>query len=79
MYDLIGLIGVFIVLLAYFLMQTDRLDSKSTLFSILNIVGSVCILISLFVDWNLSAFIIEVSWILISFYALYNKKKSLNI
>lgn len=71
MYAFIGLLGVIVIITTYFLLQIDKIDSKSFSYSILNIVGSFFIIISLNKDWNLSAFIIEFFWIIISVYGIY--------
>jgi hypothetical protein len=66
--DIIGIAGVFIIVVAYILMQTDRMDPKGFFFSLLNTIGAIFILISLFYDWNLASFIMEVIWFSLSFY-----------
>ena len=66
--DIIGIIGVFIIIIAYILMQIDRMDPKGVLFSLLNTLGAIFILISLLYDWNLASFIMEVIWFTLSFY-----------
>jgi hypothetical protein len=65
-YDFLGNIGVFLILLAYFLLQIDKIDNRSIKFSAINLFGALFICISLYYDFNLSAFIIEFSWLLIS-------------
>jgi len=65
-YDLVGNLGVFLILLAYFMMQLNKISSSSLNFSLLNFVGAFMILVSLYFDFNLSAFIIEFFWLLIS-------------
>ncbi len=65
-YDFVGNIGVFLILLAYLLLQLQRIDSQSIKFSLLNAFGASFILISLYFDFNLSAFVIELFWLLIS-------------
>ncbi|MFV0436251.1 MAG: CBU_0592 family membrane protein [Desulfopila sp.] len=47
-------------------MQLNRIKSSSIRFSMLNAVGAFLILVSLYFDFNLSAFIIEFFWLLIS-------------
>ena len=61
-----GIIGVALIIIAYFLLQINKLSSNSLTFSVLNFLGSFLILISLFDEWNLPSFIIEIFWILIS-------------
>lgn len=70
-FDIIGLIGVALILVVYGLVHADRMDVKKVSFSMLNAVGAGLILISLYVDFNLSAVTIEVAWMLISFYGIY--------
>ncbi|TKB23888.1 hypothetical protein FCL47_20625 [Desulfopila sp. IMCC35006] len=69
-YDFIGNIGVFLILLAYFMLQVNRLDNHSLAFNIMNFSGALLILASLCFDFNLSAFIIEFCWLLISLYGI---------
>ncbi|MCX6061601.1 MAG: hypothetical protein NT103_05050 [Campylobacterales bacterium] len=77
--DIIGITGVLIIVLAYILMQIDRMDAKGFLFSLLNTIGAIFILISLLYDWNLASFVMEVIWLTLSFYGTirgYKKLKS---
>ena len=69
--NILGLLGVFITLLAYFLLNIHKISSRSLLYSILNATGSALVIYSLFYAWNLPAFIMEFIWLLISFYAIY--------
>lgn len=77
--DIIGITGVFIIVVAYILMQIDRMDPKGFLFSLLNTIGAIFILVSLLYDWNLASFVMEVIWLTLSFYGTirgYKKIKS---
>lgn len=73
--DIIGSIGVFFVVIAYFLLQIDKLNTKNISFSILNAIGSLMILYSLIYNWNFASVMIEVFWIIISFIGIYNSLK----
>ena len=64
--DIIGLIGVAMIVVAYFLNQAGRMASDSLPFPTLNLVGAVLILVSLWWSWNLSSFVMECIWITIS-------------
>ena len=66
--DIIGILGVLIIVIAYILMQIDRMDPKGFLFSFLNTIGAVLILISLYFDWNLASFVMEAIWFTLSLY-----------
>jgi uncharacterized membrane protein YidH (DUF202 family) len=68
--DAIGILGVAIVVVTYFLLQSEKIDSKGFLYSFLNAFGSLLIMYSLLYSWNLASFIIELVWILISLYGL---------
>src|SRR5688572_1270230 len=70
-HDALGLVGVLIILISYILLQTGHFHPFQLRYSILNLVGSLGILISLiFGDWNLSAALIEIFWCLISIYGV---------
>jgi hypothetical protein len=69
--DFIGAIGVAILMATFLMLQLGRLESTRLLYSVLNAVGAAFITVSLLFDFNLSAFIIEVFWILISLIGVY--------
>jgi hypothetical protein len=69
-HDVLGNIGVMLVLLLYMLLQTERIRVTSPAFSAANAVGALLILVSLSQEFNLSAFVIEAAWLLISLYGL---------
>lgn len=70
MASIIGIIGVFLVVTTYFLLQLNKLKPSVT-YSSLNFIGSSLILFSLFFAWNLPAVVIQVCWILISIYGIF--------
>ena len=70
-HDLVGNLGVFLVLATYLLIQTGRMDISRPGYSMANAAGAVLILVSLLHNFNLSSFIIEIAWLLISLYGLY--------
>lgn len=69
-YDVVGTVGVVLILAAYFLLQTERWSGQSLSYSLVNLIGSLMITVSLIYDFNLSSFIIEVAWIAISIYGI---------
>jgi len=69
-YDLVGSIGVGLIIVTYVLLQTDKIKSETLIYSILNAVGASLIIISLLFSFNLSAFIVEFFWVLISIYGI---------
>ena len=69
-YSALGIVGSIAVIVAYFATQAGKLRADDPRFALANIVGAVLIMVSLFADWNLPAFVMEVFWLLISFYGL---------
>ena len=69
-YDLLGTIGVVLIVLMYLLLQLNRIKSNSLIYSSLNALGAMLIIISLIFEFNLSAFIIESFWLIISLYGI---------
>lgn len=70
-HDFVGNLGVFLVLLSYFLLQLGRIESSGIRYSIMNAAGAVLICVSLYYSFNLSSFIIEICWFSISVYGIY--------
>src|SRR6516225_9364394 len=70
LFDLAGFIGVLLIVIAYLLLQLDKLPSSSPSYSLLNAAGSLLIMFSLVFKFNVSAFLIEVFWFLISLMGL---------
>jgi VIT1/CCC1 family predicted Fe2+/Mn2+ transporter len=68
--DVVGVIGAIILMIAFLLLQLGRLSSNDISYSILNAVGAGLIVFSLFYNFNLSAFIVELFWIAISLLGL---------
>lgn len=68
--DIIGGGGAVIVLVAYVLLQINKLEAESFVYSFLNFLGSIMILISLFYSWNTAAAVVEIAWIIISFFGM---------
>ncbi len=66
----VGYVGVALTLYAYYLSLSNKVDHKKYTYSLLNGLGSLCIIFSLFFHLNLPAAIIEGAWIMISFYGI---------
>ncbi len=65
-HDLIGNLGVVLIVGPYFWMQIGRISGQSPVYSLVNAVGAAFILVSLYFNFNLSAAIIEIFWLAIS-------------
>jgi len=69
-YDILGTAGVAVIVVAYFLLQSGRLRSDQLAYSVMNGVGAVLILVSLYYDFNFPSFVVEFFWLLISLYGI---------
>ncbi|HXQ70408.1 MAG TPA: hypothetical protein VN844_07975 [Pyrinomonadaceae bacterium] len=69
--DLLGLIGVVLIVVTYLLLQLEKLRSNDLAYSLLNAIGASLIVLSLLVNFNLSALLMEVFWVLISCLGIY--------
>jgi hypothetical protein len=68
LHNVVGIAGVLLVLVAYFLLQTGRLSRDVLWYSILNALGSAMILGSLYYEVNLPSIAMELSWLIVSIY-----------
>lgn len=73
--DLIGILGVVIIIIAYVLLQLEKIDAKGLFFSLMNTLGAFFIIVSLLYDWNLASFIMESTWMLVSLYGVWKYYK----
>ena len=71
LFDLAGFIGVVLIIVAYLLLQLEKLPSSSPRYSLMNAAGALLIIVSLIFAFNLSAFIVEAFWFLISLVGLW--------
>ena len=69
-YQWIGFFGMIFIVVAYLLLQTNKYTISSMPYQLLNLLGAILLLISLFVHFNLGSFIIEVFWIIITVYGI---------
>ena len=70
-FDLAGFVGVLLIVVAYLLLQLNKLPSSAPSYSLLNAVGALLVMVSLLFDFNLSAFLMEAFWFLISLLGLF--------
>ena len=68
--DAIGLLGVVLILLAYFLLQAGRLHGNGMLYQLLNLFGAAGVLASLYGKFNLSVLLLMAVWIVITGYGI---------
>lgn len=69
-YDILGTLGVGVIILAYILLQIGRLRSEQLLYSLMNAVGATLILGSLYYSFNFPSFVVEFFWLIISLFGV---------
>jgi len=69
-YDLVGIAGAALIIIAYLLLQLRRIDADDVWYSASNAAGAALILLSLWFSFNLAAVIIEAFWLVISLYGI---------
>ena len=69
-YDILGTLGVAVIILTYVLLQLGRVKSEQLAYSLLNAVGASFILVSLYYSFNFPSFIVEFFWLLISLFGI---------
>ena len=70
-HNLVGNLGVLLIVGTYFLVQIGRMSAIETPYVACNGLGALFILYSLNFDFNLSAFLIEIIWLMISIIGLF--------
>lgn len=69
--DALGVFGVLLILIAYAGGTVGRMDPKRAPALLLNLVGALLILVSLYFDFNLSAVVMETVWALVAVVGLF--------
>jgi hypothetical protein len=68
--DIVGMIGVMLIIVSFLLLQTEKLKPDSTLYLNFNLLGSLSLLFSLYFNWNLASVVIECLWLIITAYGI---------
>lgn len=68
--DILGVVGVLCILIAYAGATSGRLDARRAPALLLNLAGALLILVSLYFDFNLSAVLMEGAWALVAVWGL---------
>jgi hypothetical protein len=69
-FDLVGISGVFLCLLAYTMNMLQRMPTTGAVYPAINAVSSCMILTSLVADFNLAAALMEGSWLGVSMFGM---------
>ena len=75
-YDWVGIAGTLMVLAAFFLLQAGRVSGTGIAYQLLNLFGAGGVLLSLLGTFNVSVFLLEITWVLISGYGIVRSFKS---
>jgi hypothetical protein len=71
------MIGTLLVVLAYYLLQLEKVDARGLNYNLMNLFGAAFLLVSLSFTFNLASYVIEVFWIgasLIGLWKLFRKR-----
>jgi ABC-type Na+ efflux pump permease subunit len=74
-FNTVGLIGVVMMVVAFFFLQTGKMTPQTPVYLWLNLIGAIAVMISLFRFWNLSSFVIECFWAGISAWGLLKTRR----
>ena len=69
-YDWAGLAGTLMILAGFALLQAGKLSGTSLGYQLLNLFGALGVLASLLGKFNLSVFLLEGAWVLVSVYGI---------
>jgi len=69
-YDILGFIGMATIVITYFLLQLGRITSEQPVYSALNAVGALLILVSLWYAFSFPSVVVETFWLLISLFGI---------
>ncbi|MEO6154545.1 MAG: hypothetical protein ABIP16_02315 [Thermomonas sp.] len=68
--DWVGLLGTVTILLGFLLLQAGRLAGTGLVYQLINLFGAAGILVSLIGKFNLSVFLLEAAWMVVSLYGI---------
>lgn len=74
--DGIGVIGVLLYLVTYFLLQIEKFRFDDYSYLALNALAAILIIVSLIEQFNFPAFLIEAAWALISLMGIVRRRKN---
>ena len=75
-HDVVGGVGVLLIVAAYLLLQLGRLGAANPWYSAANGLGALLVLVSLLFEFNLSAFLVEAFWLVISVWGLVKARRA---
>lgn len=73
--DLIGLVGVAVFVVAHFFVQVLRRPPSGDLVIALNLIGPLCMLVSLSRNFNLASFVSQWVWLLLTLAGWWRRRR----
>ena len=70
-YDVVGFTGTLVILIAFAGLQMGKMRGDGALYQLMNLFGAAGILVSLLGAFNISVFVLESAWVLVSAYGLW--------
>ncbi len=74
-YDFVGFTGTLMILAAFAAQQMGKMRGDGAAYQLLNLFGAACILVSLMGSFNISVFVLETAWVLVSAYGLWRSRR----
>ena len=75
-YDMVGIAGTLMILGAFFLLQAGRMSGNGVPYQLLNLFGAAAVLVTLLGKFNVSVFVLESAWVLVSAYGLWRGSRA---
>ena len=75
-YDLVGFAGTLMILGAFFLLQAGKMAGNGVAYQLLNLFGAAGVLVTLLGKFNVSVFVLESAWVLVSVYGLVRARRA---
>ena len=69
-HDAVGTLGVLLIVIAYGGLQFAWMRAESLFYSTINGLGAALILVSLLVEFNFAAFLMEAVWLALSIFGI---------
>ncbi|WP_331713490.1 CBU_0592 family membrane protein [Noviluteimonas gilva] len=73
-YDFVGFTGTLMILAAFAAQQMGKMRGDGAVYQLLNLFGAGGILVSLMGSFNISVFVLESAWVLVSAYGLWRSR-----
>jgi len=76
--DIMGWLGGFLILLAFAMISTGRLDRYCLSYHLINIIGAILLIINTAYLKAYPSMAVNIVWVAVGFYGILNRKKGEN-